>query len=204
MYPPSYVRELDPRLFQSDLNFANYLEKWNLWYVHEKKITLNQKSSLASRFHHCRRLVERGSSLLRCFKLIPIFIIVGTFKSSSWGGLSHLPSNEFITCFHESCIYEFFFTKFYVSFFRGLQKCLIGIFDLHRKLLPCRKTEQRKIRRFRNRENMWWAWPWCFEDILILITIWILVSRWFRRFEHIWIFITTWTSFIQSYTSQVL
>ena len=33
----------------------------------------------------------------------------------------------------------------------------IAIFDLNRKLLPCRK--RKKDRRFRYCENMWWDWP---------------------------------------------
>ena len=46
-----------------------------------------------------------------------------------------------------------FFAKFYVSFFRRLQSVFsvminsyIGMFDLNRKLLLCRKTKQRKFR----------------------------------------------------------
>ena len=73
--------------------------------------------------------------------------------------------NEFITCFHESWIYK----KKY-PFFWGMQsvffcynKQFYWHFYLHRKLLPYRKTKQRKFRdffcKFRNRENMWWAWP---------------------------------------------
>ena len=78
------------------------------------------------------------------------------------------PTNdEFITCFHESWIYEFFSQNFHFHFIEGSRVSFsvmyIGIFDLNRKLLPCRKTKQRqfheKFRRFRNRENMWWAWP---------------------------------------------
>ena len=49
-----------------------------------------------------------------------------------------------------------------VSFFVMITS-YIGIFYLNRKLLPCWKIKQRKFceknRRFRNRENMWWAWP---------------------------------------------
>ena len=109
---------LDPQGFPPFCKLPIKVKPFSM-YILRKIITLNQKSSLASRFHHCRRLVERGSSLLRCFKLIPIFIIVGTFKSSSWGGLSHLPSNEFITCFHESCIYDFFSQNFMFYFLEG-------------------------------------------------------------------------------------
>ena len=63
---------------------------------------------------------------------------------STWAtSLAFFTSNEFITCFHESWIYELF------SFFRGLQSvyfCLIinsyiCIFYLNRKILPCRKTK---------------------------------------------------------------
>ena len=62
---------------------------------------------------------------------------------------SIFPCTEFITCFSRILNLRIFFTEFYVSFFRGLQSvsfCYIGIFELNRKLLPCRKTKQRKIR----------------------------------------------------------
>ena len=77
-------------------------------------------------------------------------------------------SNEFITCFSQILNLRIFLNKFYVLFFRGLQSVFF-CYDkqLYRhfwyKLIPCRKTKKecfmKKIRRFRNRENMWWAWP---------------------------------------------
>ena len=80
--------------------------------------------------------------------------------------------NEFITCFFtnpESTnlrIFMFHFLKGCKVTFCVMINSYIGIFYLNRKLLPCRKTKQRKfcgkfssIRRFRNRENMWWVWP---------------------------------------------
>ena len=58
---------------------------------------------------------------------------------------------------------------------------------LARKLLPCRKTKQRKFRRFRNRENMSWARPvacglldsWNFCSLLASIS-WVFAwkGRW--------------------------
>ena len=51
------------------------------------------------------------------------------------------------------------------SFFVNINS-YIGIFDLNRKLLNCKKRNKKKIvkkiRRFRNPENMWWAWPLSF------------------------------------------
>ena len=77
-------------------------------------------------------------------------------KFGSMGGLSTLilvlascwtgkeSKNEFITCFHESWVYEFLIS--------------IGNFYLMQKN-KTRKISWKKNRRFRNRENMWWAWP---------------------------------------------
>ena len=66
---------------------------------------------------------------------------------------------------------RFFFTKFYGSILEGCKvsfsviiNSYIDIFDLNRKLLPNAEKQNKenfvkKNRRFRNRENMWWAWP---------------------------------------------
>ena len=76
---------------------------------------------------------------------------------------------EFTTCFYQIMNQQFFFSQNLQSiFFRELQSVFfcydiqlltyIVIFDINRKLLPCRKTKQRKFRvnfrGFRNRENM--------------------------------------------------
>ena len=76
-------------------------------------------------------------------------------------------NNEFITCFSRILNLWIFATKFYVSIFKGLQSVfsvISAIFDLKRKLLSCGKKIKnknfvRQIRRFGNRENMWWARP---------------------------------------------
>ena len=61
-----------------------------------------------------------------------------------------LTNNEFITCF--SRIYDFFSRNFMLHFlegskvsFSGMIDSFIGIFDLNRKLLLCRKTKQTKF-----------------------------------------------------------
>ena len=74
--------------------------------------------------------------------------------------------------FHESWIYDFFSQDFMFNSFGGLQR----VFFCHDKTVLsaflitienfCLVEKQnkenfvKKIRRFRNRENMWWAWPW--------------------------------------------
>ena len=86
--------------------------------------------------------------------------------------------NEFITCFYESWIYEFSSRNFMFHFLEGCKVSFFVMinsytywhfFYLKRKILPCRKTKQRKFRRFRNRENMWWAWPIAISVSLIVL-----------------------------------
>ena len=74
--------------------------------------------------------------------------------------------------------FTIFSTKFYVSSFTGLQGVFFchnkqlywQFFYLNRKFLSCKKSKQRKfrgkIRRFRNHEKMWWAWPWKWSGYL--------------------------------------
>ena len=77
--------------------------------------------------------------------------------------------NEFITCFSRILNLRKSFTKFYVSFFRGLQSVFF-CYDKHRHFLSQsenfnlveKQTKENFVkffRRFRNCENMWWAWP---------------------------------------------
>ena len=54
--------------------------------------------------------------------------------------------NEFTTCFSRILNLRIFFTKFHVSFFRGLQSVCYAVisafFYLNRKLLPCSKQNK--------------------------------------------------------------
>ena len=101
--------------------------------------------------------------------------------------------------FHESGIYEFFSRNSMFHFLEGCKvsfsvmiNSYISIFDLNRKLLPCRKITQRnfpeKNRRFRNRENMWWAWPMftVFTTAFIVMYDKALACNWRRSIYVIW------------------
>ena len=77
-------------------------------------------------------------------------------------------SNEFITCF--SPIHKIVSQNFAFHFLEGCKMPFsvminnyIDIFHLNRKLLSCKNKAKKflwkNICRFRNRENMWWAWP---------------------------------------------
>ena len=72
---------------------------------------------------------------------------------STWAtSLAFFTSNELITCFHESWIYELFSRNFIFHFLEGCKVSIsviinsyIDIFYLNRKILPCLKRKQEKF-----------------------------------------------------------
>ena len=80
------------------------------------------------------------------------------------------PFNEFVTCFSRILNVRFFSWNFEFLYLEGCNVSFsvminryIGMFDFNRKLILCKKTKRKILRknnrRFRNLKNMWWAWP---------------------------------------------
>ena len=88
----------------------------------------------------------------------------------------------FLMPFYAACPFKFHFLEGFTVIFQKLvvvvvfaKNSYIGIFGIKRKFLP--KTKENflgKISRFRNRENMWWAWP-------LIVILPSFVRRWVTR-----------------------
>ena len=101
----------------------------------------------------------------------------------------------------ESTNFMFHFSEGCKVFISVMINSYVGILYLNRKLLPCRKKKKNreKIRRFRNREKMWWAWPLArcvhrinFTNIFnvdILFSICVFMGNLCRNFSRITAFV---------------
>ena len=96
------------------------------------------------------------------------------FLGGLFGGLE--PYNEFITCFHESLIYETWICRLLGSVLNGFSsknqnrlpiKCKCNFYFLSkRQLFPQKKITN--TRKFRIRENMWWLRTLSVEKVGVL------------------------------------
>ena len=68
---------------------------------------------------------------------------------------------KFLMPFYAPGPFMFHFLESCKVSFSVMINSYIGSFYLNRKLEPCQKPKKNseKIRSFRNRKNMWWAWP---------------------------------------------